>query len=58
MDLHSGGSLWTQIRSSLSASVSVSLAITIWAPNPPQVSSPSVLQLMVSAALMLFLPMA
>lgn len=54
LDLHSGGSLWTQIRSSLSASVSVSLAITICAPNLPQVFSPSVLLLMVSAALCFF----
>lgn len=54
LDLHSGGSLWTHIRSSLSASVSVSLAITICAPNLPQFFSTSVLLFMVSASLCFF----
>lgn len=49
MDLHSGGSLKTQIRSPISVSLNVSPAVTIYVPNLPQLLSTSVLLLVVSA---------
>lgn len=50
MDLHSGGSLKTQIRSPISVSLNVSPAVTIYVPNLPQLLSTLVLLLVVSAA--------